>query len=162
MNRAAICIVFLMLCAASASASTEQSLREACTEVIQDRLASPASFTVIEWFPMTSHLASKEEALGPAPTREEFGTGYDSAVELYGTLEKLFSMGTNYMLQIVVEYDASNAYGVPIRNRSVCAYHITGPDDGDENISVGQVKLDGETMAEHAINNLKALLRVYK
>lgn len=136
--------------------STEQSLRRACVEVLEDRLKSPSSLTIVKWHKITSRDATKEEVVGPTPSRSDYGDNYEIAMKAHKSLEEIYAASPGKILEVVMEYDAKNGFGTPIRGRSVCSYH-TQRDQERQDISATSTKLDGETNLEHSISQLKRL-----
>ena len=130
--------------------STEQALRRACVEVLEDRLQSPSSLKIIKWHELTSRPATIEEAIGPEPD------GSDYMHDLYISQRKMLSHGAGKMNEVLFEYDADNAFGASMRGASVCSYHTFGG-DRRATINASKVMIDGKTRFDLALDQLKSL-----
>lgn len=161
MNKTQFFLVAALVVAAGAAGSywlhygsTEQEMRRACSRVLAERLKSPSTLKVVRWYPMRTKAATKDDAVGPQPTREEYGDRYDKALELYQLNERIFDEHPGGTLQILFEYDAANSFGAVLRRQSICSYYTYRPDKR-QSISPLTLKVDGETSLGWSMKQLE-------
>lgn len=120
--------------------SSESKLVGVCEEVLKLRLLAPAGYKRVE-------IEESEEPLSRADYKR-YLAGDEYGPLIQGARMKDFDRGRvkPRMFEVLITYDAPNAYGTPIRGTSRCQY----PTD-DEDVSEASrlyVMVDGKTNAD--------------
>lgn len=93
---------------------------------------------------MTRRGATKAEVLGPTPTRSAYGNQLETVLELRKEMEETYDRHPGDMLSIAFSYEASNAFGEPLRSTAMCTYHAIISGDRIK-ISTHRTMIDGQT-----------------
>ncbi|MGD9476105.1 hypothetical protein [Shinella sp. G-2] len=113
----------------------------ACEDAIKQRLRSPTSYDRVSLRETEEQISRREDVV--FKFRRQGYSAEETAVfmkEVDAAPEKV----TLYAKTI--EYDAKNAFGAPLRNRTTCEYFTI---DGKEDAALASnVTLDGKSLAE--------------
>lgn len=129
----------------------------ACEKLIGERLKSPSSYKRIsvttdeQPYTATWQQAQKRAVGGP-----DFSNGSPKeralAAELLAIYERMEKSNEYSIFSAVIEYDASNSYGVPLRTQSLCEAIIRTTDKGYE---ISEAYVDKMTSLDFALSRLR-------
>jgi len=132
--------VAFLLPAIGGCSSSESKLVTVCEEVLKLRLLAPAGYKRIE-------IKESNEPLNRADYKR-YLAGDEYGPLIQGARMKDFDQGRvkPLMFEVLITYDAPNAYGAPIRGTSRCQY----PTDNEDTSKADRlyVMVDGKTNAE--------------
>lgn len=121
------------------AAAPEAQLLAACDKAISARLKSPSSYRRIDALPYRpSHLSPEAAAGDGADPRE---------VAVYAR------MGGAWRHRIMIEYDAANAYGTPMRAAATCDY-LGFSEAPPDKVTDTLIRIDGQTDSDWLIRGL--------
>ncbi len=138
--------------------SQEAIMLDACEKVLLERLRSPSTYQLIEASDIRTEEATEDDYLynnDPAEKKRtiELHLRQPELAENHEYLRDLFRSTNMQKLTMVIEYDAENGFGTPIRGRSLCAVFR----DGDDPMQRGEfmnVRIDGKTSIDWAFDGL--------
>jgi len=138
----------------SISSSIEDQLKNACSAVLADRLRSPSTLQVRAWSELLRRPATELEYVGLPPDRSFYGEKYWPQMhDVYETSQFLYRSAHPDIILLVIDYDAQNAFGAPVRAMAECSYFVHGKDDPSL-ISEPIVRIDGMTALEWSTDQL--------
>ncbi|WCA60301.1 hypothetical protein G6M16_007230 [Agrobacterium tumefaciens] len=120
-----------------------------CEDVLKERLRSPSTYKRIEVTDAEDKILSRDEYL--MRMRDD---GVSSA-EMQANLRS-FDDGRDKptIFRRFISYDASNAYGVPVRGTTECEYLSSRGDESS--VSKFSVRVNGKTGTEWIIDSIKS------
>lgn len=135
--------------------SPEQVLRKVCLEALGERLRAPSTLKVLKWHPMERRTATKAEAIGEDPLRSDFdAANWVHIVELRQLQEQLFAAHPEDVLAARLDYEAANAYGVPIRKKTECTHTVSKDTKRRIALDAGSMRIDGKTKLDWSMDRL--------
>lgn len=137
--------VVLLLFITGACSPSDSKLVSGCEAQIKERLRSPSTYNRIsvreysEPVPADVYIQEREKLDTPRVVEYERGRLADGSIK-----------PTNHIA--IIEYDAANVYGTPIRSFSKCEYRTSQPRLDD--VMAPLIKVDGATNLERLTNEL--------
>lgn len=141
-----------------ATAKSEVDLMlEACDSAIQERLRSPSTYVRVGFSPIKRRDASLNEFLGiPHPeqrARHDEAKAKNKAIaDFDADMRKYFRMGEHEFVYTIVEYDAENGFGAPIRSTAECSLVV--PTGSEAKPKASTVSIDGYTTLDWALSRI--------
>ncbi|MEA5160534.1 hypothetical protein U5903_07070 [Cereibacter johrii] len=134
--------------------STEQALRRACVMAIEDTLLAPSTMQVREWSEMRVRAATEVEAIGPEPTRRQFGSLFQFTDAQYDFRDRkaAYEAGPPSVALVRVTYDSDNGYGTPVRGAARCTY-MSDKIGSSDPVPYDAVKVDSASDIERILGN---------
>lgn len=132
---------------------------DACEEVLLKRLRSPSTYQLVEASEIRRSIAEEDDFFYAGNLQEKLRQirerNRDHAKrDLHEVRIKAFRDNEPDRLTMIIHYDASNGFGVPIRGTSECvAFHAPG--EKLRRSTRIEARLDGLTAAGWAINALR-------
>ncbi|TBC64494.1 hypothetical protein ELH36_17995 [Rhizobium ruizarguesonis] len=120
-----------------------------CENALKERLKSPSGYKRIE-------ITRSQQVLDRASYQAYLNETFNSSPSLQEMSLRQFDKGTvkPTAFTLIIEYDAPNGFGVPIRGYSRCEFV---DDDGvDSNASALRIKIDGQTNLDRLLKSLDA------
>lgn len=140
--------------------SGEAAFQSACIDAIKKRLKAPSTFDLIDVTANHQPVSVRSEARirrDIEAVKDKDDT--DSRIEELQLRRELVSVtsgdkhsATN--LQLIIEYDAQNAMGVPLRGLANCTAQ-GGPNGEFSSDDDWKVEIDGETHTDWIVNQVK-------
>lgn len=120
---------------------------DACEETLKDRLKAPSTFRMLDEPTVTATKVSAAVAAGPPP--DDF-RGTDQHTRLQELHELQLSMYRDgaWRHRALIEYEAQNAFGTPIRNVSRCDAYTFDEAPPTSRYGNVRVQVDGKSAME--------------
>lgn len=136
----------------------KDGLVEACEAVLKDTLVSPAGYKSVS----TTHLEGKatpEEYFAHMNFKYPSDDDQSSDATIRRLIKKQIEDGTFEVIsyKVIMEFDAPNAYGTPIREKVLCTYVGTSPPRGVEDRK--DVRIDGKSDFDRLMDTAKRFSR---
>lgn len=127
----------------------DSPMLKSCEEILKVRLRSPSTYQRIEVISHTKTGLTVEEWVAEHGTRKSQGV-QQSDID-YGKI--IAHLGESFTLnQLLISYDAANAFGTPVRTTALCTFpSVDGDDSG---ASTYNVQVDGLSASDWRMRGL--------
>ena len=127
--------------------STEELFVRECEAVLSDRLKAPATYVRVEASEQQRSPASLDEYLdidSPAKMKiaMEARAGSAASQQAFDVLKEVYASADFETVSILLTYDASNAYGTPVRGKTICS-QIVRKGDPTTTGTLSGTRIDG-------------------
>lgn len=152
-------ILISALTLSACGASDMNAFQKACIETMKERLKAPSTFKLIEFTDLTApitfdseEIKAMEEQLeqmgDPSALEEMDRLRYD---QLWLDIRGAKNNDNGTLFEAILEYEAQNAYGTPLRDSFQCEYEAI---DESFNGSVHSVRVNGKKHLDWLVDQI--------